>query len=81
MYIKKAGNHKSDLIVFPEAAVTGLCLTYNPLTDVNLGLSEDSPEISELCSSAKNNNLNLAIGILERNNVKLYDTAFFKLIK
>lgn len=77
MYVKMAGEHKADLVVFPEAAITGLCLSDNPLTDINLGLSEDSPEIWDLCSSAKNNNLNLAIGVLERENGKLYDSALF----
>lgn len=76
-YIKKASQASSDLVIFPEVAITGLCLTDNPLEDIKLGLSMDSLEIAKLCNAAKNYNINVAIGILEKENVKLYDTAIY----
>lgn len=76
-YIKKAKEQNVDLVVFPEAAITGLCLTDNPLVDINFGLSIESDEINQICDAAKDNNINIAIGILERDIDKLYDTALF----
>lgn len=76
-YIEKAKEHNADLVVFSETAITGLCLTDNPLNDIELGLSTESIEIIRLCNSAKNNNINVTIGILERDVDELYDTALF----
>lgn len=77
IYINKAKEQDADLVVFPEAAITGLCLTDNPLEDIQLGLSVKSIEITKLLNSAKNNNINIAIGLLERDIDDLYDTAIF----
>lgn len=76
-HIQNAAKENADLVIFPETAITGLCLIDNPLEDIKYGLSIESPEIIRLCNSAKNNNINLAIGILENDNDKLYDTALF----
>lgn len=73
-YINKAGNENVNLIVFPEAAITGLNLTDIPEEDIKLGLEMDSNEVKQICNAAKKSNLYVAIGILEKDENKLYDS-------
>jgi N-carbamoylputrescine amidase len=76
-YVKTAGEYGCDLVVLPEAALTGLWLTDDPKRDIDLGLSMDDPRISELCALALEHNINIAFGMLEKFENKLYDTALF----
>jgi len=77
LYIKKAASNNCDLVMFPEASTTGLINNDEPIHDLALGITLDSSEVQDLCNLAKANNINVAIGIFEREECKLYDSALF----
>lgn len=64
-----------DLIVFPEAALTGLVNRDVPEEDLRLGVEITSPEICELRHAASEKRTNIALGFLERDGNTLYDAA------
>lgn len=74
-YINKASDEKADLVLFPEAAVSGLNIIDEPNHDIDLGISIDGNMVKKLCETAKDRSINVAIGILEREENCLYDTA------
>lgn len=68
----KAGAH---LVLFSEAATTGLALTNDPKHDLLLGEPVPGPAIALFSELAKTSRIHVAFGILERDGAALYDSA------
>jgi predicted amidohydrolase len=71
----EAANNGAELVLFPEAAVTGLINNDTPTHDLPLGQTIPGPITDKLSQLSKDKKIYLAIGILERDNDKLYDSA------
>jgi len=65
----------TDLVLFPEAAITGLINNDDLLHDLPLGLSIPGEFTHTLSEIAKRKKIHIGIGILEREGKKLYDSA------
>lgn len=63
------------LVVFPEAALTGLINNDEPSHDLPLGQPIPGPVTNVLARLAREQHIWLAIGLLERESDKLYDSA------
>jgi len=68
----KAGAH---LILFSEAATTGLVLNSDPKHDLMLGEPVPGVAVTHFAELAKASHIHIAFGILERDGAALYDTA------
>jgi predicted amidohydrolase len=68
----KAGAH---LVLFSEAATTGLILNHDPRHDLMLGEPVPGPAVAHFADLAKSSRIHIAFGILERDGAALYDTA------
>ncbi|MHB8071662.1 MAG: carbon-nitrogen hydrolase family protein [Candidatus Cryosericum sp.] len=68
----KAGAH---LVLFSEAATTGLILNDDPKHDLMLGEPVPGPAVLHFAELAKANHIHVAFGILERDGAALYDSA------
>jgi len=74
-YIHKCARDKTGLVLFPEAAITGLSINDDPLHDIPLGAAIPGRFTNALSEVAKSQKIYIAIGILERKGDKLYDSA------
>lgn len=73
--IQKAGDD-CDLIVFPEAALTGYC--FADVEETRRGaITRSGPEIRRLQAIAAQGNLSIVVGAVERVGDRLYNTVFF----
>jgi len=72
---KDAADCGADLVVFPEAALTGLINNDDPSHDLPLGQTIPGPVTDMLAGQARERRVWLAIGILEREGERLYDSA------
>ena len=68
-------DNRTELILFPEAAVTGLINNDDPVHDLRLGLPIPGKFTDSLCQLADRFNIHIGIGLLERESGKLFDTA------
>lgn len=68
----RAGAH---LVLFSEAATTGLILNNDPRHDLMLGEPVPGPATTHFADLAKSSRIHIAFGILERDGAALYDTA------
>lgn len=73
--IEKAGEHRAQLVLFPEAALTSLVNDDDPEHDLPLGETTHGPAIRELCKLSRRELIWLGIGFLERARNRLYDSA------
>lgn len=73
--VNEAADDHADLVVFGEAALTGLINNDNPSHDLPLGQPIPGPVINVLLALARKRHVWLAIGILEREGHTLYDSA------
>jgi len=71
----EAADAGADLVVFPEAALTGLINNDEPSHDLPLGQPIPGPVTDVLARLACERRIWLAIGLLERDGDKLYDSA------
>ena len=71
----EAAKKKAELVVFPEAALTGLINNDDPAHDLPLGQAIPGQVTEALAELCREKRLWLAIGLLERDGEKLYDTA------
>ena len=72
---KEVANEEAELVLLPEAALTGLINNDDPTHDLPLGQlipGQVTEQLGKLCSQG---NIWLSIGLLERDNKKLYDSA------
>jgi len=71
----EAGRAGVELVVFPEAALTGLSNNDDPEHDLPLGEPIPGPVCDRLAAIARDARVWLALGILERDGRTLYDSA------
>lgn len=76
-YINKAADEKADLVLFSEAALTGLINDDNPEHDIKLGVNITGDIVMELCEVARKRSINVVLGIFEKANEELYDSTIF----
>jgi N-carbamoylputrescine amidase len=74
--MQNAAKAGADLVLFPEAALTGLINNDRPSHDLGLGIAEQDGEVSMLSDLARKLRLYAGIGLLEREGRRLYDSAF-----
>lgn len=74
-YARQASHKGADLILFPEACLTGLVNNDQPDQDLLLGQFIPGSITDELCSFSLDNNISIGLGLLEREADSLYDTA------
>ena len=65
----------TDLVLFPEAAVTGLVNNDDLLHDLPLGVSIPGELINTLSEIARERKIHIGTGILEKEENKIYDAA------
>ena len=73
--IEEAGAAGADLVLFAEAALTGLINDDRPLHDLPLGSEVPGHVTTQLAAAASARGLWLGLGLLEREGGRLYDTA------
>jgi len=71
----ESANAGARLIIYPEAAITGLINNDDPAHDLPLGQPIPGPSTNALAKITKKRSIYLAIGILEMEGNKLYDSA------
>ncbi len=72
---RQASNKEADIVLFPEACLTGLVNNDKPEQDLLLGQVVSGSVTDMLCSCSSENNISIALGLLEREVGSLYDTA------
>lgn len=74
--INEAKNKNNvDLVVFPEASITGYC--FKSVDEIlNGAISNDSPEVKYLSKLAGDLNISIIFGAIEIDEGKIYNTAF-----
>jgi predicted amidohydrolase len=72
---QRAADDGADLVLFSEAALTGLINNDHPAHDLPLGCAIPGPVTGVLGRLARQRRLWLAIGLLEREGNQLYDSA------
>lgn len=70
-----AADAGADVVLFPEAALTGLINVDDPGRDLPLGQPVPGPATETLAAVAQAHKLWLGMGLLERDGARLYDTA------
>ena len=65
----------AELVLLPEAAVTGFCITGDPDHDLPLGQAIPGPATVQLAEVARRHDLYIATGLLESADEALYDSA------
>ncbi len=71
----EAAKRGAELVLFPEAALTGLINDDDPIHDLPLGQPIPGPATDALAALAHRQGIWLAIGLLERDGERLYDSA------
>lgn len=71
----EAADEDVDLVVFPEAPLTGLINDDDPARDLPLGEPIPGPATEKLSAFTRARPVWLAIGLLERDGGQLYDSA------
>jgi len=74
-FAEKASNEGADLVLFPEACLTGLINNDRMDHDLLLGQTIPGPITDNLCSLSSEKNISIALGLLEREENFLCDTA------
>ena len=73
--VDQAADAGADLVLFPEAALTGLINNDHPARDLPLGQEIPGSVTDTLADLAQKRGIWLAIGLLERDGNQLYDAA------
>jgi predicted amidohydrolase len=71
----EAAQADAEIVLFPEAALTGLANDDDPEHDLPLGQPIPGQITDTLAQKAKQHGIYLAIGLLEREQNRLYDSA------
>jgi N-carbamoylputrescine amidase len=64
-----------DIILFPEAVLTGLAINDEPAHDLRLGQTIPGPATDQLGTFCRRHGVWLGFGLLEREEGRLYDSA------
>ena len=73
--ISKAAAIGAELVMFPEAALTGLVNNDRPARDLGFGVATSDPEVRAMAMMAQKSRIVLAVGLLERDRNRLFDAA------
>jgi len=73
--VSKAAAMGAELVMLPEAALTGLRNNDRPARDLGFGVDPRGPEVRAMAAMARSSRVHLAVGLLERAGSRLYDTA------
>lgn len=73
--IAEASRTGADLVLFSEAAVTGLINDGDPSHDLPLGQAIPGPVTERVALAARENSIYVGLGLLERDGCSLYDSA------
>ena len=73
--IHQAADSSADLVMLPEAALTGLIIRDSPQHDLPLGIEIPGDITESISFIAKTRNIWIAIGLIEREDVQLFDSA------
>jgi predicted amidohydrolase len=68
--------HGAQLVVFPEAAITGYCFRSREEAAA-AAVTEDGPELSRLLALCRKEQVSMAVGAVEQEGEALYNTVFF----
>ena len=71
----ECANAGTDLIIYPEAAITGLISNDDPIHDLPMGQPIPGNVTGTLTKIVREQKIYLATGSLEREGNKLYDSA------
>lgn len=74
-FTEMASRQGAQLVCFPEAVLTGLINNDNPDHDLTLGIEIPGSETEVLESLSEQTGISIALGILEREDKVLYDSA------
>jgi len=74
-HIDEATTSKVNLLLFPEAALTGLVISDDYETDKQYAISLESDYIDQISAKARAGNIWLALGFIEISDGVLYDSA------
>ncbi|UVI33273.1 carbon-nitrogen hydrolase family protein [Paenibacillus spongiae] len=75
--IHQAADAGADVVVFPETATSGLINNDDPEHDWPLGLPVPGEITDQFAKLAEDRSIWIAIGLIEIEGTKLYDTAIF----
>lgn len=75
LHVDEAAAAGADLVLFPEAAATGLVNNDDPAHDLPLGQRVPGPRTEALAARARRHGLYVALGLLEREGDRLYHSA------
>ena len=73
--VDHASTAGADLVLFAEAALTGLVNNDHPTHDLALGVEVPGRVTRQLADAAVTHEIWLGLGLLEREGTRLYDTA------
>ncbi len=74
-FANEAADRGADLLLLPEAVLTGLINNDDPAHDLPLGQEVPGPATHAVAAVAKNRGIWVCFGLLEREGERLYDTA------
>lgn len=74
-YIRESASNGADLVLLPEASLTGLINNDDPFHDLSLGIEVPGEITDKLVGAADRYNLHIALGFLERDGDRLFDSA------
>ena len=73
--IGQAAARRADLVLFPEAVLTGLINNDDPLHDLPLGQEVLGAMIGRIAAAAAQQKIHVCLGLLEREGEKLFDSS------
>lgn len=73
--VRAAARLGADLVMFSEAALTGLVNDDDPEHDAALGTPVRGPLVRAVCDEARRLSVNVALGVLELDGARLLDSA------
>ena len=74
-YIKTSAEQGAEMIVFPEASLTGLLNNGNVEHDLDLSVEIPGVETDKIAGVVRKYGVYVAIGLLERDRGKIYDSS------
>lgn len=74
-WMENASRLNMDVVLFPEAALTGLRNVDDPFRDLSLGIEVHDPMLQRIAQSASHLGLYVGLGFLERCGKALMDSA------
>jgi len=74
--LRAVKQHHCDLVIFPEAALTGYCFSTEEEAR-SVAIERNGPELQSLLRLAKEQEVSILVGSVEKENNRIYNTVFF----